>query len=515
MAEDSLVSSSMDKPVPGMVGAGERHSLPEAQEEGVLMDILQELDKERNQRAELQAKIRELEQQGLPRQNSSAGHPRSTGSITTGGITATNSGNTYLALKAERDGYLELVEALTQGRPAFSKQQTLPLHVVRLLEVVPWDPRARQHFFGEEELWEWQILGADKTWQARLRFFPTIFKMLPVVVPQPGKTVGEAPTSSSPPKQCVLTNLQVTHILNVDKGYPLPQDGGDWVWVGGWRIEKHPDADEEGWSYSNDLNLTLDSSYYGEFRPPQRGTPNLVKRRRKWTRTRVLVDYPQASAMTKEYLKLVAEKASLDVSATKLSSQLVETKMNLTKLEADHLTLKEETSRIIASLERELDEKNKLLEMIQQHDGLDADSMTNLVSKKAQVKELRSAVTAWVNSAVSKRHVSGIGSGGEIMASEDLNGHDEGATVDATPSRVPSKDNSDVAHVVLSSLKGKGTDFFEKFKQKGGEELEKMKQNKGLTSWTTTSSTKQSTRGDTEQLPITESVTEETMVTEA
>ena len=510
MAEDSLISK--DKPVPRTTNAGERHSIPETQDEGVLMDILLELDKERNQRAELQAKIRELEQQGLPRQNSSVVNPRSIGNIPS--ATPANSVHEYLALKAERDGYLELVEALTQGRPAFSKQQTLPLHVVRLLEVVPWDPRARQHLFGEEELWEWQILGADKVWQARLRFFPTIFKMLPVVVPQPGRTVGEAPTSSSPPKQCVLTDMQVTQILNVDKGYPLPQDGGDWVWVGGWRIEKHPDADGEGWSYSNDLNLTLDSSYYGDFRPPQRGTPNLVKRRRKWTRTRVLVDYPQASAMTKEYLKLVAEKASLDVSATKLSSQLVETKMKLTKLEADHLTIQEETNRRIASLERELDDKNKLLEMIQQHDGLDADAMTNLVSKKAQVKELRSAVTAWVNGAVSKRHVSDIGSSGEIMVSEALNGHDDGDTVDSTASRV--QDSSDVTHILLSSLKGKGTDFFEKFKQKGGEELEKIKQNKGLTSWNATSSTKQSTRGETDQLPVTQSVgEEETSITDA
>jgi hypothetical protein len=503
MVEDS---SAAPTDLPGAPNRGNLPTFLDKQDEGVLRDVLQELDKERSQRAELQAKIRILEQQGQSdgRHTASSAFQSPDESITRG--------DRFFAMEAERDGYLQLVEALTKDRPAFSKQQRLPLHVVRLLEIVPWDPRARHHLFGDEALWEWQILGADKTWQARLRFFPTIFKTMPVVAPRAGKTVGEAPTSSSPPKQCVLTNIEVTQIWNIDKGYPLPQDGGDWVWIGGWRIEKHSEADEDGWSYSNDLDLTLDLSYYAEFRPPQLGTPNLVKRRRKWTRTRVLVDYPQASIMTKEFLKLLAEKASLDVSVNKLSSQLVETKMKLTTMESDHLTLQEETSRKISQLERELEEKNKLLEAVQQHGGIDA---STLATKKDQVKELRSSVTAWVSGTVAKRQMHDAGINSDKSAAEASNVREDGVALDAAPSLGSGIGSNDVTQMVFGSLKGKSADFFEKIKQKGGEELEKIKkQNKGRSPWTPTS-TRKSTNGESEQAHVNESVQSGSSTTEA
>lgn len=476
----AAVEASITDPSESVNGT-DPHSLTEKKDEGLLRDVLDELDKERSQRAELQSKIRTLE-----KQVQAANEPKPT-SVENSRVTTTKTSHEFQALEAERDGYLEIIEALTQDRPAFSKDQKLPLHVVRLLEVVPWDPRARQHLFGQEEVWEWQILGADKTWQARLRNFPTVFKTLPIVMPRPGRTVGEAPTSSSPPKQCVLTNMRVTHILNIDKGYPLPQDGGDWVWVGGWRIEKNSEADADGWSYSNDLDLTLERSYYSEFRPPQRGAPNLVKRRRKWTRARVLVDYLQASAMTKEYLKLVAEKASLDVSVEKLSSQLVETKMKLTTMEADHLALQEETSRKIAKLERELEDKNKVLDIIQQEDGIDAATISNLASKKDQVKELRSLVSTWVSSTVTKHTVPGVGTiGSSALEAQDRTDESLVDPTSATVDVTSHLGNGDVTQV-FGSLRGKGTDFFEKIKQKGGEELEKIKkQNIGRQPWKTT-----------------------------
>ena len=485
-------------------------SFLENQTEGVLRDVLQELDRERSQRAEMEARVRILEQD-LQAQRGISAASRSNKS--NGGKPAASIENSreFVAVKAERDGYLEIIDALTQDRPAFSKkQQRLPLHVVRLLEVIPWDPRARQHLFGKEVLYEWQILGADKTWQTQLRYFPTVFKTLPIVLPQPGKTVGEAPTSSSPPRQCVLTDLQVTQILNIDKGYPLPQDGGDWVWVGGWRIEKHSEAGKDGWSYSNNLDLTLESSYYSEFRLPQLGTKNLVKRRRKWTRSRVLIDYPQASAMTKEYLKLIAEKASLDVSVQKLSTQLVETKMKLTTLEAEHLSLQEETRRKIAKVEKELQDKNKVLEGLLQQGGLDTASIEGLASKKDQVKELHSVVTAWVSNTVSKRQVGGSawtgGNSGDTVSTENSealgDGDDEenGASASkaiSTPTATPKASNNDVKQLIFESFRGKGTDIFDKIKQKGGEEFEKIKKQQkglsGLPSWATPKKTARTT----------------------
>jgi hypothetical protein len=298
-----------------------------------------------------------------------------------------------------------------------------------------------------------------------------VFKTLPIVIPQPGRTVGEAPTSSSPPKQCVLTNIEATQILNIDKGYPLPRDGGDWKWIGGWRIEKTGglDTDEKGWSYSNDFDIMARSSYYSELRVPKKGSKNMVKRRRKWTRSRVMIDYPYASPMTKQYLKLVAEKAGLDVSVEKLSGQLVETKMNLTTLEADHLSLQERASRQILKLEKELEEKNKIVEFVDEAGLMVASSNSNS-NKKDQVKELRSVVTQWVSNTVQKRQsVTDVHDGNTISSTEDGSDDDE---------------NSPAANIakqqMFESLRGKGSDFLEKIKMKGGEELEKIKQNGGV-----------------------------------
>jgi hypothetical protein len=426
------------------------------QEEGVLRDVLDELDRERSNRAELEAQNRVLEQELHSQKRKTASN-------------VNTSIKDYSSLKVERDGYLEVLDALTQDRPAFSKNQTLPLHVVRLLEIIPWDPRARQHLFGQETVYEWQNLGANKSWQKELRYLPTFFKTLPIVIPQPGRTVGEAPTSSSPPKQCVLTNLGVTQILNIDKGYPLPQDGGDWKWVGGWRIEKNADTDDKGWSYSNDSEITSDSSYYSELRVPKKGTKNIVRRRRKWTRSRALIDYPHASAMTKQYLKLVAEKAGLDVSVEKLSGQLVETKMNLTTLEAEHLSLRDSTTRKISKLVKELDKKNRILGIVDD-DGVNP-------NKKDQVNELRSVVTQWVSNTVSNRQVNTDSAhGGDTLSLTEGSDEDDAATAIAMSNRTSKQQ-------MFGSLKGKGSGLLEKIKQKGGEELERIKQNKNGMSW--------------------------------
>ena len=429
-----------------MVDTNPQASFLQRENEGVLGDVLAELDRERSKRAELEQKVRALEEDLYAQKMQSASK-------------ASTSMRDYNTLKAERDGYLEIVDALTRDRPAFTFKQTLPLHVVRLLEVMPWDPRARAHLFGKEEIYEWQIYSSNRSWHKELRHFPTIFKTLPIVVPRSGKTVGEAPSSSSPPKYCVLTNLEVTQILNIDKGYPLPDDGADWTWIGGWRIELDSDTDEKGWSYSNDPQITSESSYYSDLRMPKKGTRNLVRRRRKWCRLRVMIDYAQASSMTKEYLKLLAEKAELDINVEKLSSQLVDTKMSLTNLQAEHLELEEQLSRQGAELEKERQEKNKILDLLDA--GIDKNGNSE---KKDQVKELKSAVTQ-LFSTVSKRNNSDTIS---------TSGSDEEETTGlaTTP-------GANTKPQMFGSLKDKGSGFFEKLKQKSGEEFEKIKQKSG------------------------------------
>mmetsp|Transcript_24796 Transcript_24796/g.52576 ORF Transcript_24796/g.52576 Transcript_24796/m.52576 type:complete len:617 (+) Transcript_24796:117-1967(+) len=422
---DNVVSSSSSS------SSSSRRSPFLKQDEGVLMEVLAELDRERHKRAELEAKVRVLEQEvQIHRRKSSK--------------SSKTSMRDYTIVKTERDGYKEILDALTQDRPAFSicstsngkqqkrddpynQQQSLPIHIVRLLEVMPWDSRAQQYVFGEEHVYEWQIYSADKKWQKELRYFPTFFKTLPIVVPSPGKTVSDEAAAAktnpffgaaniAPPKQCVLTDLEGKTIFNIDKGYPLPEDGGGWTWVGPWKVEKNNDTDEQGWTYSNETQFMSDiSTYHGQFLVPEKGTPNIMKRRRKWIRPRTLIDYPYASKMTQEYLKLIAEKSRLGSSFDKLSGQLVDTKMSLTTLEADE----ERTSARMRVLERDLDDKNKILGLVEHGAGLKlikaaattttgstpkpSDGHSKSLDSTKKVDDIRSAVTQWVSNTVHKQ----------------------------------------------------------------------------------------------------------------
>ncbi|KAL3941056.1 MAG: hypothetical protein SGARI_000721 [Bacillariaceae sp.] len=449
------------------------------QEEGVLADVLNELDRERQKRAEMEAQVRVLQEElhSQRRKNSKS---------------TKTSVRDYTQILAERDGYKEILDALTADRPALNAKNnieeisSLPIHIVRLLEVMPWDPRVQQYIFGIEQVYEFQIYGADKKWKKELRQFPTFFKTLPIVVPTPGKTVTEASRNPfagmlAPPKQCVLTNLEITSILNINKGYPLPEDGGGWKWVGPWRVEKNTHTDEQGWMYSNDAHVKTDpKTYHNEFQLPAKGQPNMMKRRRKWTRLRVLVDYPYASNMTREYLKMLAEKATLDVSVDKLSGQLVETKMVVTSMETDHFSYKERTDSLIKQLENEVKAQSKLLGLARKGaSGMDAvagvggstrslGSSGSDFNENKKIDQYRSAVTQWVSEKVEKvQHkqrglsIDEEAAPGTLAISETENGDSHN-----------DDDNGDDA----KANGAPGTGFFDILKKKGGEELDKLKQ---------------------------------------
>lgn len=500
------------------------------------MEVLTELDRERHKRAELEARVRVLEQEvHIQRRKSSKSSKTSV--------------RDYTMVKTERDGYKEILDALTQDRPAFSTAsssnsnssrkhkkkgsdkksqqiQSLPIHIIRLLEVMPWDSRAQQYVFGKEYVYEWQVFSADKKWQKELRHFPTFFKTLPIFVPSPGKTVSDESTKSNffgttlaPPKQCVLTDLEGKTILNIDKGYPLPEDGGGWTWVGPWTVEKNNDTDEQGWAYSNETEIMSDAStYHGDFRVPEKRTANITKRRRKWIRPRTLIDYPYASNMTREYLKLIADKSRLESSVDKLSEQLVETKMCLTANEAE----RERTETRIRELERDLDDKNKILGLVEHGGGLkltksgtpetlnhlprssdgsvDSNNSSSNNSKK-KADHIRSAVTQWVSNTVQKQlhqqtDDDDDGTAGTSSATTNTEGKkgetfrsdtnstslSDDTTTDKSTALTTVDENKqqqlDAKQLLLDSLRDKGTGFFEILKQKG-EQLDKIKQGSG------------------------------------
>jgi len=321
---------------------------PEEEDISVLRDVLDELDRERSQRAELEAKVRTLLQgdDEKPAFKESAKISR----------------KDFMALKTEKEGLLELLDALLSDTPAFqaaNKTTSLPLHALRLLEIMPWDSRARQHAIGKEELYEWQFFQKQKKqsqWVQHIRQFPPHFRSLPVIQPKPGqetdlKRKGIFGDITYPPKHVVLTDAKLSYVVNIDKGYPLPDDGTSWEWVAGWRVDKHVetsekersmDCDDQGWSYAVKPSDFSVRELCWDNAADEKGNVVRPFRRRKWTRRRVLVSYPNASQPTLEYLRLLAENMRLGVSVTKLSDQLVETKTALTEKEAVLLETKEE-----------------------------------------------------------------------------------------------------------------------------------------------------------------------------
>jgi len=183
----------------------------------------------------------------------------------------------------------------------------------------------------------------------------------------------------------VLTNAAITKVVNIDDGYPLPQDGGIWQWVGGWRVDKHVvvvngdpaavvspkhrvDSDDEGWSYAEEYtHFATNPTELCWDHPNVKGTSVLRPyRRRKWTRKRALLSYPYASEPSKHFLRLMAENERNAIIASKLGDQLVDTKTKLTQAEENYITTKETLSSERDSLKQELtareDEIHRMLQ---------------------------------------------------------------------------------------------------------------------------------------------------------
>lgn len=332
-------------------------------EEGVLRDVLDELDRERSRRAELESKVRKLQEESSNQSSAS--------DIVLNQMTAKD---------AEITGYRQIVDALTLSKPAVAeaakkegqKQHTLPVHVIRLLEVIPWDPRAQQHIFVTESIYEWNIYK-NGSWQEQLRLFPTQFRTLKTVKTalQDDRSLlfflagGELQQQTLRNKNRVLTNDAVTCLYDPVAGFPLPNNGGTWEWVGGWQTTaasvEETNSDTDWWSYAADPRHFFETNTDAVLDHPGQAVKKQWEttlerpfRRRKWTRVRVLVDYPFCCESTQKYLRVLAENAKLSLTTAKVSQQLADTKATLTETEQNLITTQEELKQKETSLQTAL-----------------------------------------------------------------------------------------------------------------------------------------------------------------
>lgn len=436
-----------------------------AEAETLICSAFDELEKERARRIELEAELKALQESALappstPTKKSERKSRRRSSKASSSApkedpSLASIPPKHYTALQQELEGYRQIIDAMTQEKPAIAaalkagsekrlairtglpvplQNPTLPLHVIRLLEVMPWENKAQEHAFAEDELFEWQVYNLKRQkWCNSLGGFPSFFQALPTVRSannsvqeyQPldnmnmsgrdrsllmflagcenmGKSDGSSSSLTAPPEKSVLTNAGLTQVMDMTKGFPLAHDGGTWQWVGGWRIEKRAivfmdgrvarpqtlDCDEDGWSYAHDASdflkanpeehcfegpgmvedkLTLEkASFLSGNKVVRHVIPLRKVRRRKWTRRRVLVDYPHASEQSKHFLKLLAQNASLAYAANKISDQLVETKMKLTDTQLKTHQNEEDTKLKVAQLMQEIMVKEDVIAKLRQ-----------------------------------------------------------------------------------------------------------------------------------------------------
>ena len=94
-------------------------------DEGLLHDVLLELDRERSRRAELEAQVRILEEE-VHRYRNLRKEEQQKKASSSSPNSAMRSPRDYNALEAEKIGYLELLQALTSDRPSFRAASAAP-----------------------------------------------------------------------------------------------------------------------------------------------------------------------------------------------------------------------------------------------------------------------------------------------------------------------------------------------------------------------------------------------------
>lgn len=357
-----------------------------SREEGLLHDILLELDRERNKRAESEAKLRSILDENRKLKAAQT-------SISTHQPTM----HDMITMKTEVEGYRQLIDALTTSNPAIraaKKQEAIgvrsciPTHVVRLLEVMPYDLSVREHILKQERVVEWQMRQGE-IWQANLAAFPLYLKSLPVMSDTKASNTQVGARNvlnllvhkNSLP--CgVVTDFAVRQRIDARQGYSLPTDGTQWQWIASWSIDRDPnECDVEGWSYSDAVPAT-------KWKPRLDGSPATDFRRRVWMRQRVLIDYPQASERTRHYLRLLAENVQYAMAANKISNQLIETKLALTETEDLMEKTKTELSAEVQDLEAKVMKQHALLKAAGVDDEL-LESLPNTEHDHAGLKGLQ------------------------------------------------------------------------------------------------------------------------------
>ncbi len=308
-------------------------------------------------------------------------------------------------LSTERDGYLNLVDALTSDSEAITlasrkAEGTLPLHIVRLLEIMPWDDRSQDYISSQEVVHQWQAFDTRTGfWSDKKIKSSPHFRNLPVE-----KLGGEAETTvgkiqqafdSLTPSGRVLTNPTCSRILDLTNGFPLPEKG-TWEWISSWSLEGRSHklsslTDHEHWTYAEELETLLPN---GNSSSPKSDKPHPTSRYRTrvWKRSRVLVSYPGISQSSIQMLKMNAHNSKLSIALAKLHDQVHDMQNTMTHKEEE---FEKETSQLKAQVSDAAEDslkKQKRIDMlveqnrrIKAYPEIDVDAIENEAKKQPKI----------------------------------------------------------------------------------------------------------------------------------
>ncbi len=281
-----------------------------------------------------------------------------------------------ISLRTEKDGLLELVNALSPNNQAFElaskSKNALPLEAVQLFEIIPWDDRAQSYANKVEFVHQWQIYDVKtKKWVDKHDLFAD-------------ESASKMSNNRYHPSMELSSTEIDGKIVDLSKGYALPKKG-TWEWIGTWQIEGVPhlsanstENTDKGWVYSTNpvhikskrLEKCFKNAYEDEddnddgeeaskkkednkIKRKKNQIPTRKYRRRIWKRQRVLKSYPGISQSTHHMLKIGAQNAKLTLSVQKLNHQVFQMQNKLTETEENMDKATTELTTQLSKLELE------------------------------------------------------------------------------------------------------------------------------------------------------------------
>lgn len=307
--------------------------------------------------------------------------------------------NEIKKIKIERDGYLDLVGALTTGVDAITlaannAEGTLPLHIVRFLEIMPWDDRVQDYISVEEEVVQWQAFDTRTGFWSdkRMKSLPQ-FRYLPINnmddTEIPFSPVGKIQQAidSFGSNASFVTDRAYSQILDLSHGFPLPTKG-EWEWISNWRIESSSlktssSNGDESWEYSDEIKDLLAKDNGSDLTSHVPRTTSRF-RKRIWKRCRVLTSYPGISQRTRQMLKMNSHNSKLTLALSKLHDQVNDMQNKLTRQEEVHEKEISDLNAEKAILGDEVErKKNAIVALFKEKNELQA-SNTKLQTKVKQ-----------------------------------------------------------------------------------------------------------------------------------